>query len=72
MTQKSSPLRIFRVQNRVKLIELAQLSGIHYSVLSLIENGWRPLKKVEAESLIRGYDKINVEATKAILPLAVA
>lgn len=64
-------LRAFRMRNRVKLVELAKLSGIHHSSLSLIENGWRQLKKVEAEKIIAGYKKINIEAAKEILSLAV-
>jgi hypothetical protein len=72
VTEKSLKLRLFRVQNRVKLVELAKQSGIHYTVLSLIENGWRPLKKDQAESLIRAYRKMNVEAEKTIRLLTVA
>ena len=72
MRLKANKLREFRLAQRLKMIEVSKMSGISYSALSLIENGWRNLSPKEAELLIQAYRKFSVDAELAIRPLIAA
>lgn len=58
-----------RKKNRIKQLEIAKLSGIHRSTLSMYENGWLPLKRVHALALIAAYRTLKVECEPEIMQL---
>lgn len=59
-------LKAFRVESRIRLVELAKESKISSSKLSMIENSWIRLSKSDAEKIEAAYKHFGFDARKAI------
>lgn len=53
-------IKQFRVQNRIKVQEIARASGLDSPTVSRIENGWKPLTYRLSEKLRNGYQRLGV------------
>lgn len=57
---EQTPLKVFRLKHRIKLVEIAKASQLDLSLLSKYENGWKELTRVEHIGLLveayQGFD----------------
>lgn len=59
-------LKAFRVESRIRLVELAKESKISPSKLSMIENRWIRLSKHDADKIEAAYRQLGFDARKAV------
>lgn len=64
MENYNKVLREFRKKKRIKVLELAKASGIHYSTVSRIENGWSPVTPEYFDDILCGYCSLGVDTAE--------
>lgn len=53
-------IRIIRIKNNIKLVELAKESKLNISTLSLWENGWIVLNPNQIQKLKNGFSNLGL------------
>lgn len=59
MSEKFNTLKLKRIENSIRALDVSRATGIHPSTLSLIENGWKKASPETEKQIAEAIEQLS-------------